>query len=68
MFLKSIPADLRWGLLLHSRAVLYTPEKEHFGIVPVEAMAMGTPVIARNSGGPRESIVHGQTVMNIYST
>lgn len=64
IFLKSIPTDLRWGLLFHSQAVLYTPANEHFGIVPVEAMAIGTPVIARRSGGPMESIADGKTVKN----
>jgi len=40
---------------------LYTPENEHFGIVPVEAMYCRTPVIACNSGGPKESISKNQT-------
>ncbi|KAF9480864.1 mannosyltransferase [Pholiota conissans] len=38
-------------------ALLYTPANEHFGIVPVEAMACGIPVLACDSGGPTESIV-----------
>ncbi|SCV67043.1 BQ2448_5689 [Microbotryum intermedium] len=38
-------------------ALLYTPSFEHFGIVPIEAMASQSPVLATNSGGPTESIV-----------
>ncbi len=34
---------------------------EDFGIIVVEAMACGTPVIALNKGGVAESVVHGNT-------
>uniref|UniRef100_M1CZS4 Alpha-1,3/1,6-mannosyltransferase ALG2 n=1 Tax=Solanum tuberosum TaxID=4113 RepID=M1CZS4_SOLTU len=34
---------------------------EHFGIVPLEAMAAYKPVIACNSGGPVETVKHGVT-------
>eukprot|EP00388_Colpodella_angusta_P006626 GDKJ01019416.1.p1 GENE.GDKJ01019416.1~~GDKJ01019416.1.p1 ORF type:complete len:455 (-),score=57.18 GDKJ01019416.1:162-1526(-) len=56
-FLRSISESLRWLLLRDAEALLYTPKNEHFGMVPCEAMAMGTPVVASNAeGGPRESI------------
>ena len=51
----------KWALLAACTAVVYTPEGEHFGIVPLEAMACSRPVIAVNSGGPRETVVHGRT-------
>ena len=51
----------RGALLAASAAVLYTPPGEHFGIVPLEAMASGRPVVACNSGGPLESVAHGRT-------
>jgi alpha-1,3/alpha-1,6-mannosyltransferase len=46
-------------LLRNAECVLYTPENEHFGIVPCEAMYSGVPIIADNSGGPRESVGEG---------
>lgn len=55
-FLKS-PSDKRKQLLLHhSCGVIYTPQNEHFGIVPLEAMYMRRPVIATNTGGPLETV------------
>jgi alpha-1,3/alpha-1,6-mannosyltransferase len=39
-----------------TRAMLYTPSNEHFGIVPVEGMVCGVPVLACDTGGPTESI------------
>lgn len=60
-FLPSFADAVRPALLAAAVAVLYTPMGEHFGIVPLEAMAAGTPVVACNSGGPMESVVNGQT-------
>ncbi len=40
-------------------AVMFTPFNEDWGIVPLEAMAFGKPVIAVDQGGPKETITHG---------
>jgi glycosyltransferase involved in cell wall biosynthesis len=42
-------------------AGLFTAFNEDWGLVPVEMMAAGKPVIAVDAGGPRESIVNGAT-------
>lgn len=60
-FRRSIPDSERAQLLNESRAVLYTPMNEHFGIVPVEVMYSRTVVICNASGGPLETVVHGET-------
>lgn len=44
-----------------ARAFLALSKDEDFGITPVEAMSVGTPVIAYNGGGYKESIINGKT-------
>lgn len=57
IFLQSISTSLKQKLLQNTKMLLYTPSNEHFGIVPLEAMKFGKPVLAINSGGPLETIV-----------
>jgi glycosyltransferase involved in cell wall biosynthesis len=47
----------------YSRALfcVYAPVMEPFGLVPLEAMSCGVPVVGVNEGGVAESIVHGAT-------
>jgi alpha-1,3/alpha-1,6-mannosyltransferase len=61
LFLLSVPASLKDALLKSARLLVYTPTNEHFGIVPLEAMLVGTPVLAANTGGPLETVVEGVT-------
>jgi glycosyltransferase involved in cell wall biosynthesis len=44
-------------------AMVLLPGEEDFGIVPVEAQACGTPVVALGRGGATETVVHGRTGM-----
>ncbi|KAJ3007542.1 Alpha-1,3-mannosyltransferase-like protein [Thoreauomyces humboldtii] len=61
LFLPSFTESQRTHLLTTSLCLLYTPTNEHFGIVPVEAMYAGLPVVAVASGGPTETILDGIT-------
>ena len=61
LFLMSVPKALKDALLKSARLLVYTPSNEHFGIVPLEAMLVGTPVLAANTGGPLETVVDGET-------
>jgi glycosyltransferase involved in cell wall biosynthesis len=47
--------------LMRGAIALAFPGVEDFGILPVEAQAAGTPVIALAEGGARETIAHGET-------
>lgn len=59
--LGNVPDEELKTLYAGARALLYPVIDEDFGIVPIEAMAYGTPVIAHCSGGPAETIIDGVT-------
>lgn len=61
LFLLSVPEAFKATLLQNASLLLYTPKNEHFGIVPLEAMSYGVPVLASNAGGPLETILDGKT-------
>lgn len=44
-----------------AKATIVASEDEDFGIVPVESMASGTPVIAPKAGGFLETVMDGKT-------
>lgn len=62
-FLGEVTEDAKLDLMRNAKAFIYPSEHEDFGIVPVEAMAAGTPVIALAQGGPLETIINGKTGM-----
>ncbi len=59
-FLGHVPHSVLREHLSTCRALLF-PTYEDFGIVPVEAMASGRPVIAYDRGGARDTQIHQQT-------
>lgn len=59
-FVIAPSSDTLAELYRRAAAVVFPPI-EDFGIVPVEAMAAGTPVIANAIGGAAESVVPGVT-------
>ncbi|HEY3442717.1 MAG TPA: glycosyltransferase [Paludibaculum sp.] len=53
------PSDAELASLYRTcRATLFTAFNEDYGIVPLEAMSFGKPVISVNRGGPRETLQH----------
>ena len=58
--LGSQPFDVLKYHYARCRALIF-PGEEDFGIVPVEAMASGRPVIAFKRGGATETVVDGHT-------
>lgn len=50
------PSDALLYAIYERASVLVFPPVEDFGIVPVEAMALGLPVIASSEGGAGESV------------
>ncbi len=54
-------SDEELGQLYSKAKALVFPQEEDFGIVPLEAMASGRPVIAYRGGGAIETVIEGKT-------
>lgn len=59
-FLGRVTDDKLDRLFETCRALIF-PAEEDFGIVPVEAMAAGKPVVALGRGGASETVIDGKT-------
>ena len=51
--------------LIQGARALLMPGEEDFGIVPVEATAAGTPVVALGKGGALDSVIDGVTGIHV---
>lgn len=60
-FLGEVADEEKIQLMKKAKAFIFASEDEDFGITPVEAMAVGTPVIAYASGGVLETVIEGKT-------
>ena len=57
-FVGSVHDDKKWKYYAGAKALVFT-SIEDFGIAPVEAMSVGTPVIALRGGGLLETVIEG---------
>lgn len=60
-FLGEVTQSQKETLFKTAKAYLFCSDNEDFGMVSVEAQALGCPVIGYNSGGIKETVVHGKT-------
>ena len=60
-----VDRDAMPPLLRSADVVVCAPWYEPFGIVPLEAMACGVPVVATAVGGQIDSVVHGVTGVHV---
>jgi starch synthase len=62
IFLDDIFSQEFMAQILNACDIYAAPSRiEGFGMIQVEAMACGKPVISINAGGPAETIIHGKT-------
>lgn len=60
-FLGQVTDEELSKLYKQAKAFLALAKDEDFGITPVEAMLSGTPIIAFNGGGYKETVIDGKT-------
>lgn len=62
-FMGRVSEEVKHGLLKNCLGLINPVKDEDFGIVPVEAMAHGKPVLAHRSGGHLETVIPDVTGM-----
>jgi len=66
--LGRVPDSELYELYAKAKGFIALAREEDFGMTVVEAMAAGTPVIAFNGGGFRETVIDGETGILIDAT
>jgi glycosyltransferase involved in cell wall biosynthesis len=64
-FRGQLPRDAMGAILRSADAVVCAPWYEPFGIVPLEAMACGVPVVAAAVGGLRDTVLDRKTGLHV---
>lgn len=60
-FVGEVTDEEKLQLMKEAKAYIFASYDEDFGITPVEAMSVGTPVIAHKSGGVQETVIDKKT-------
>ena len=60
-FIGEVTQEEKAKLYQGAQAFIFSADQEDFGIVPVESMAYGCPVIAYRSGGVTETVIANKT-------
>ncbi len=60
-FVGEVNQEEKAKLYQNAQAFIFSADQEDFGIVPVESMAYGCPVIAYRSGGVTETVIKNKT-------
>ncbi|MFA6518184.1 MAG: glycosyltransferase [Candidatus Shapirobacteria bacterium] len=60
-FVGEVNDAQKFELYAGAKAFLFTSDQEDFGIMPVEAMSQGCPVVAYGVGGATETVIDGKT-------
>ncbi|MFA6603051.1 MAG: glycosyltransferase [Candidatus Shapirobacteria bacterium] len=60
-FVGEVTQEQKYELYRGAKAYIFCSDNEDFGIMPVEAMSQGCPVVAYGVGGATETVMDGKT-------
>jgi glycosyltransferase involved in cell wall biosynthesis len=65
ILLNNVTDDKLISLYNSALLTVYSPIREPFGLVSLESMACGTPVVAVREGGVQEAVIHEHTGLTV---